>query len=110
MPHVVFRTSTGAPAVPPEADAPAGGSLGDLCDAVKADIPFSCRSASCATCRIVVLEGADLLLPADDEEANLLDVFAVPASAHLTLRLACQAKLRPGPGRLVIRPVADDEA
>lgn len=88
-----------------EFDAPAGSSLIDLCDAHEAPIPFSCRSASCGTCRIHVLEGADDLLPPATDELELLDVFNV-APPHV--RLACQAKLRPGATRLRVKAFQDE--
>ena len=87
-------------------DAPDGGALGDLCDTSSAPIPFSCRSATCGTCRIVVLEGADQLTPPEDEELDLLDVFGATPDKQ---RLACQAKMRPGAGKLRVRPVTDSE-
>lgn len=81
-------------------DAPDGGALVDLIDANNAPIPFSCRSASCATCRIHVLEGANLFTEAEDEELAILDVFGVSPDEQ---RLACQAKLRPGAGKVHVR-------
>lgn len=83
-----------------------GGTLGDLCDASSAPIPFSCRSATCGTCRLVVLEGANELLPPEEDELDLLDVFGATPDKQ---RLACQAKIRPGEGKLRVRPVTDQE-
>ena len=103
MPTVVFEAKGEKPVT---VEAPEGGALADMCDRSEAPIPFSCRSANCGTCRVVLLEGADLLLPAADEELDILDVFAVTPDKH---RLACQAKVRPGPGRLRVRAVEDDE-
>jgi ferredoxin len=102
MPEVIFVPNAGDSLV---ALAPEGGSLGDLCDEVDAPVPFSCRSATCGTCRVVVLEGEEQLLPASDDELSLLALFGSPA-AH---RLACQAVMLPGTGRLVLRPVTDEE-
>lgn len=76
-----------------EIDAPAGAALIDLCDEHGAPIPFSCRTASCGTCRVHVLEGADQLLPPAEDELDLLDVFN-HKPPHI--RLTCQAKLAPG--------------
>jgi 2Fe-2S ferredoxin len=87
-----------------EADAPEGTRLVDLCDERGAAVPFSCRSASCGTCRIDVLEGADLLEPPRDEELDVLDVFG---DDPLRRRLACQARVRAGAGRVRLRPVDD---
>src|SRR5215471_2344265 len=103
MPRVSFEgheTATDALVV----DAPAGARLVDLCDEHAAPIPFSCRSASCGTCRIYVLEGAELLEPPRDEELDVLDIFGDDPSQR---RLACQARLRASEGLVRVRP-ADD--
>jgi|SRR5690606_14740279 len=83
------------------AEAPDGGDLVDICDRVLAPIPFSCRSASCGTCHIDILEGADLLEPPNAEEADLLDILDGPPSS----RLACQARVKAGAGFIRIRPI-----
>jgi len=83
------------------AEAPDGGELVDICDRVLAPIPFSCRSASCGTCHIEVLAGAELLERPNAEEADLLDILDGPE----TSRLACQARVKAGPGFIRIRPV-----
>jgi 2Fe-2S ferredoxin len=108
MALVIFEPARSGPtaAAPLQVNAPDGGSLADLCDDVQANVPFSCRSASCGTCRIAVMDGSDELLPAEDEELDVLDAFR-QAPPHY--RLACCAKLKPGTGRLRIRPVRDDE-
>ena len=97
MPIVIFE-SVAAP--PLEVSAPEGGRLVDLCDEENAPVPFSCRSASCGTCRIDVLEGAELLEPPADEELDVLDIFGDDPHER---RLACQAMCRGGPGRLRVR-------
>lgn len=99
MPLVVFESDHGGPAV--EADAALGGPLVDLCDAHGAPIPFSCRSASCGTCRVDVLEGAEWLEPPRDDELEVLELFGDDPNRR---RLACQASVRPGVGRLRVRP------
>jgi ferredoxin len=96
MPTIVFEGKTRKVVV----EAPEGGALVDLIDANNAPVPFSCRSASCATCRIHVLEGASLFSEAEDEELAILDVFGVGPDEQ---RLACQAKLRPIAGKIRIR-------
>jgi ferredoxin len=98
MPLVVFESVTGAAV---EAHAVEGGRLVDVCDDVRAAVPFSCRSASCGTCRIDVLEGADLLEPPHSDELEVLQVFGDDPTRR---RLACQARVRPGAGRLRVRP------
>ena len=85
-------------------DAPDGGSLVDICDESSAPVPFSCRSATCGTCRIEILRGGDLLEPREEAEAELHDILGDPEN----VRLACQAKLRNGPGLVRIR-IADEE-
>jgi ferredoxin len=97
MPLIVFESSEG---ITVAADAPEGGRMVDLCDEHHAPVPFSCRSASCGTCRIDVLEGAELLGPPCDDELEVLDLFGDdPARC----RLACQACVSAGSGRLRVR-------
>jgi len=98
MPLLVFE-STDAPTV--EVDAPQGARLVDVCDERSAPVPFSCRSASCGTCRIDVLEGVELLEEPRDEELDILDMFGDDPARR---RLACQTRVRPGPGRVRVRP------
>lgn len=88
-----------------EIDAPIGAALIDLCDQHDAPIPFSCRSASCGTCRIHVLEGAADLLPAAEDELDLLDVFNLKPPF---VRLTCQAKLGPGATRIWVKAFHDE--
>lgn len=80
-------------------DVEAGGELVDICDEYFAPIPFSCRSASCGTCHVDVLEGAEYLEPPSAEEQDLLEVLRGPASS----RLACQARVKAGPGLIRLR-------
>lgn len=82
-------------------DVPEGGDLVDACDQVLAPIPFSCRSASCGTCHILVLEGAQCFEEPEEAEAELLDLLDGPPES----RLACQARIKPGPGFIRIRPI-----
>lgn len=82
------------------AEAPEGGDLLEICDQVLAPVAFSCRSASCGTCHILVLQGADLLEKPNDDEADLLDILDGPENS----RLACQARVKPGPGLIRVRP------
>ncbi len=100
MPRVVFEGQ----AEPVEADASAGDALVDLCDERRAIVAFSCRSASCGTCRIDILEGAGLLEPPLDQELELLEIFGDDPGRR---RLACQARLAAGEGRLRVRPSQD---
>ncbi len=83
-------------------DVPDGGDLLDICDDVLAPVPFSCRSASCATCEVRVIEGAECFEPPNDDEADLLRILG---DKH-NHRIACQARLKPGPGLVRLRAVA----
>jgi len=85
-------------------EVPEGGPLVDVCDRAMAPVPFSCRSATCGTCRVEILEGIDLLEPPDGDEAELLALLGDPPR----FRLACQAKLKHADGLVRLR-IADDE-
>lgn len=97
MPKIEFLASIAGSAK--QADAPDGGVLLEICDDTLAPIPFSCRSASCATCHVEVLEGGELLEPPLDAEQDLLDIIGGPSGS----RLACQAIVKPGPGLIRLR-------
>ena len=99
---LIAESSTGRTV---EIDAASGAALVDLCDAHNAPIPFNCRVASCGTCRIHVLEGAEQLLPPAEDELDLLDVFN---AAPPRIRLACQARLGPGAVRIHVKAVQDE--
>lgn len=86
-------------------EAPSGGSLADLCDTAGSPVEFSCRSADCGTCLIVVLEGEGELMPARLDERAVLDALEAPR-AH---RLACQAVMRPGVARMRVAPAVAEE-
>jgi 2Fe-2S ferredoxin len=99
MPLVVFESR----AMPPlEADCPEGGRLMDLCDERTAPVPFSCRGATCGSCRIEVIEGVVHLAPPTPRECETLAIFEDDPSKR---RLACQARLLPGEGLVRLRPV-----
>lgn len=78
------------------------GRLLDLCDDAAAPIDFSCRSATCGSCLVEVLDGVDLLAPAGEIERDTL--LRLGRRAPLD-RLACVARLDgPHPRRsLVLR-------
>ncbi len=71
----------------------------DICDESHAPVAFSCRGATCATCRVRVLEGEQLLEPPDEAERALLAGLASPPAT----RLACQAVVRAGEGVVRLR-------
>lgn len=65
-------------------------SLADLCDAHGAPVDFSCRAASCSTCRVRVLSGAELIDNANPLELELLAALGNPHD----IRFCCTATLR----------------
>jgi len=97
---VIFESLEGGPSVAVEA--PSAAKLVDLCDQESAPVPFSCRSACCGTCRVSILEGSELLEPAEEDEIEVLAAFADDPAR---VRLACQARLRAGSGQLRVRPM-----
>jgi ferredoxin len=96
VPVVELLASPAGSAVRVEGDGP----LVDLCDEARAPVLFSCRGASCGTCRVEVLEGAHLLEPPHPDEVAVLQALAAPCGVH---RLACQAVVRAGPGLILLR-------
>lgn len=99
VPKIEFEGSSAGRAK--TVDRPEGGDLLDICDDVLAPIPFSCRSASCATCEVKVLEGMEFFEPPNDDEADLLGILG--KKDH---RIACQARIRGGAGFIRLRAVA----
>lgn len=97
MPKIEFLASAAGGAK--QAEAPDGGVLLEICDDALAPIPFSCRSASCATCHVEVVQGSELLEPAEEAEQDLLDIIGGPPGS----RLACQVIIKPGPGLIRLR-------
>jgi 2Fe-2S ferredoxin len=70
-----------------ETDVKVGTALVDTCDEhPETEVPFSCRSASCGTCRVRVKEGLNLLSKAQDDELDVLEVFGDGKD----VRLCCQ--------------------
>lgn len=66
----------------------------NVCDQhPEAEVPFSCRAATCGTCRVEVLEGLEGLAPAGDEERDLLEAFGEGPR----VRLACQMEVGQSP-------------
>lgn len=66
-----------------------GDAVLDVCDEVRAGVPFGCRNASCGSCVVEVLEGADALEPPSRLETSVLRHHAVAEGD----RLACRAVL-----------------
>lgn len=66
------------------------------------EVPYSCRSASCGTCRVRVLVGLEAFAPPEDEELDVLDVFGHGADT----RLCCQLRVVGEVPRVVLRVIA----
>ena len=74
-----------------EVDAEPGEAIMDITDAnPAADVPYSCRAATCGTCRVEVLKGVEALSTADEFELDVLDIFGDTPDR---VRLCCQARL-----------------
>lgn len=71
----------------------------DVCDEASVPVPFSCRDGNCATCRVEVTAGIDLLEPAGAGEREVLERLSAPANQ----RLACQTVVGAGEGIVRIR-------
>ena len=99
MPRIVFEGVTRNETATIELEG--SGRLVDAADEVLAPVPFSCRAATCGSCVCRVLEGAELLEPAEADEAELLDLMGVDGE----VRLVCQARFRAGSGQVRVRPL-----
>jgi ferredoxin len=83
-----------------EAEVHAGDRFVDITDEhPKADVPYSCRSASCGTCRVEVVEGLEAMADAEDDELEVLYQFG----DEPRVRLCCQLKLERETERVVLR-------
>lgn len=70
-------------------DVAPGTLLMDACEQHGAAVEFSCRAASCSTCRVQVLEGASLLAPPDAWERELIAALGHPEA----IRFCCTARV-----------------
>lgn len=89
-----------------EVEAVSGETLMDITDAnPAAEVPYSCRTATCGTCRVEVLQGADALSTPDQFELEVLEIFGDTPGK---VRLCCQARLASDvPAQVTLR-VCDD--
>ncbi len=84
------------------AAAAAGAELVTACDEAAAPVEFSCRAACCSTCRVQVLQGAELLTAPGEMEQELITAAGSPADQ----RFCCAAQLRAdATGTLRLRPL-----
>lgn len=89
-----------------EVDAEPGEAIMDITDAhPAADVPYSCRSATCGTCRVQVLEGAESLDAPEPDELEVLEIFG---DSPREVRLCCQARLVDGASTRITLRVCDD--
>ncbi len=89
-----------------EVDAPKGARLIDLTDEYPDNgVPFSCRSASCGTCRVAISGGDEPFLPPDDAEIDVLEIFGEGPS----VRLCCQLEVAKESDALITLAVCDLE-
>ncbi|GKS59489.1 ferredoxin [Nitrospira sp.] len=93
MPRVTFQHPEGL-----SGDVPTDTSLLEAAEQLGFPLPHDCGgNASCTTCRVEILSGAECLTEIDFEEQDLLDREAFTESWH---RLGCQARVR---GDVVVR-------
>ena len=89
-----------------EIDAKPGEAIMDITDAnPAAEVPYSCRAATCGTCRVEVVAGGDSLSTADEFELEVLDIFGDTPDR---VRLCCQARLIDGSTTQVVLKVCED--
>jgi 2Fe-2S ferredoxin len=89
-----------------EVDAEPGEAIIDITDAnPAADVPYSCRAATCGTCRVQVVEGAEALSTAQIDELEVLEIFGDTPDR---VRLCCQTRLVNGSATRVTLRVCDD--
>ncbi len=85
-----------------EIDVSKGARFIDITDAhPDAQVPYACRSASCGTCRVEVVEGLGAMAAADDDELEVLEAFG----NEKDVRLCCQLRLAEDVERVVLRVV-----
>ena len=73
-----------------ECDAKTGMRLQDVTDEhPDSEVPYSCRSASCGTCRVEVVKGANSFCPPHEDEQAVLEL----CSECPNVRLCCQITL-----------------
>jgi 2Fe-2S ferredoxin len=65
----------------------------------EAAVAYSCRAATCGTCRVQVVEGLEALEAADEEEQDVLRLFGDGP----TIRLCCQLRVAHPVDRIVLR-------
>ncbi len=72
-----------------EVEAPTSTRLSEVVEKSGADITFGCKSGTCGTCRIRIVEGSQNLTPPSREERDFLKKLHRPDNE----RLACQCQV-----------------
>jgi len=73
-----------------------GDLLSESLDVTNSPILFGCRTGICATCLVRVVSGSEYLPDVDEDEEEVLEVYAEAENC----RLACQLSLSGGPVEL----------
>lgn len=74
-----------------------GATLLEACEAGGVPMESACGGfAACNSCRVVILKGADLLGPIDDEEDCFLDAPGQRLGCQITVQGPLTARLDPG--------------
>lgn len=66
----------------------------------ESEVPYSCRSASCGTCRVAVVEGGEGLSDPEEDELDVLEIFGDDPKR---VRLCCQIRLERDVPKLTLR-------
>jgi len=83
-----------------------GEAIMDITDAnPAAEIPYSCRAATCGTCRVEVVAGGEALSTPDEFELEVLEIFGDTPDR---VRLCCQARIVGGADGPVVLKVCED--
>lgn len=73
-----------------EIDVSVNSRIVDVCDDnPRSEVPFSCRSASCGTCRVAVVQGGEAFPKPESDEEGVLEMFG----SEPGVRLACQLRI-----------------
>jgi len=83
-----------------------GTHLTDVTEAYpEAQVPYSCKSAACGTCRVRIVQGADAFDPPEDDELEVLEAFGDDGG---DVRLCCQLQVSRNVPQIVLQVVEPD--
>ncbi len=86
----------------PAVQVPPGKVLSEDLDVKNSPVLFGCRTGICGTCVVEVVEGGDKLTPPDEDEQEILELYA---DGVQNARLACQIDVQ---ADLVLRAHCED--